>query len=216
MCFACISEQTEIIYLYSINLSVFITEAECLLRGTNWIFKSDRYIFVFKGLNCVQGVLDRRFRYIRLQIPTSSIILWTALTRQPMPSASFPDIHGHPGDLLFFIKLIELASNRFADRTVSSICTEETARHSYSGFVFGQLHDAVCFLSHLNWQDWLTALTAYGACAWDMRKNYTRECLQAYVSSMRTARSIPFPSSHRNHYGSKLGSSFSMILCNSG
>ena len=39
MCFAWISEQTEIISLDSINLSVFITEAECLLRGTNWVFK---------------------------------------------------------------------------------------------------------------------------------------------------------------------------------
>ena len=25
--------------LYSINLSVFIAEAECLLRGTDWAFK---------------------------------------------------------------------------------------------------------------------------------------------------------------------------------
>jgi hypothetical protein len=50
MCFACISEQTAIIYLYSINQSVFITKAECLLRGTNWVFKSDSYIFVLKRL----------------------------------------------------------------------------------------------------------------------------------------------------------------------
>ena len=50
MCFAWISEQTAIISLYSINLSVFITEAECLLRGTNWVFKSDSYSFVLKGL----------------------------------------------------------------------------------------------------------------------------------------------------------------------
>jgi hypothetical protein len=35
MCFVWISEQTAIISLYSINLSVFITEAECLLRGAN-------------------------------------------------------------------------------------------------------------------------------------------------------------------------------------
>jgi hypothetical protein len=34
MCFAWIWEQTAIISLYSINLFVFITEAECLLRGT--------------------------------------------------------------------------------------------------------------------------------------------------------------------------------------
>jgi len=42
MCLAWISEQTANISLYSINLSVFITEAESLLRGTNWVFKSDR------------------------------------------------------------------------------------------------------------------------------------------------------------------------------
>jgi hypothetical protein len=45
MCFAWILEQTTIISLYSIYLLVFITEAEsvgreCLLRRTNWVFKS--------------------------------------------------------------------------------------------------------------------------------------------------------------------------------
>ena len=38
-CFAWISEQTAIISLNSVNLSVFIAKAECLLRGTNWVFK---------------------------------------------------------------------------------------------------------------------------------------------------------------------------------
>jgi len=47
--FLWISEQTAIIYLYSINLSV-ITEAECLLRGTDWDFKYDRSSFVLEGL----------------------------------------------------------------------------------------------------------------------------------------------------------------------
>ena len=51
MCFALISEQTAVISVYSINLPLFKTEAECLLRGTNWVFKSDRYSFVLKGLN---------------------------------------------------------------------------------------------------------------------------------------------------------------------
>jgi len=50
MCFAWISEQTAIISLYSVNLSVFITEAECLLRGTDWVFESYRYTFVLKRL----------------------------------------------------------------------------------------------------------------------------------------------------------------------
>jgi hypothetical protein len=39
MCFVWISEQTAIISLYSINWVVFITETECLLRGTDWVFK---------------------------------------------------------------------------------------------------------------------------------------------------------------------------------
>jgi len=40
MCFAWLSEQTAIIPLNSTSLPVFITEAECLLRGTTWVFKS--------------------------------------------------------------------------------------------------------------------------------------------------------------------------------
>jgi hypothetical protein len=50
MCFAWISEQTAIISLYSNKLTVFITEAECFLRGTNWVFKLHRYSSVLKGL----------------------------------------------------------------------------------------------------------------------------------------------------------------------
>jgi len=38
MCFVWILEQTAIISLYSTNRLVFITETECLLRGTNWAF----------------------------------------------------------------------------------------------------------------------------------------------------------------------------------
>jgi len=51
MYFAWISEQTAIISLYSINLEVFINRGrECLLRGTDWVFKSDSYSFVLKRL----------------------------------------------------------------------------------------------------------------------------------------------------------------------
>ena len=50
MCFVWTLEQTANISLYRINSSVFITEAECLLRGMNWVFKSDGYSFVLKGL----------------------------------------------------------------------------------------------------------------------------------------------------------------------
>ena len=42
ICFVWISEQTAIISLYSINWLVFITETECLLRGTDWILKYDK------------------------------------------------------------------------------------------------------------------------------------------------------------------------------
>jgi len=50
MCFVWISEQTAIISFCRINLSVFITEAECLLRGTDWVCKSDGYCFVLRRL----------------------------------------------------------------------------------------------------------------------------------------------------------------------
>ena len=38
VCFVWVWEQTAIISLYSINWLVCITETECLLRGTDWIF----------------------------------------------------------------------------------------------------------------------------------------------------------------------------------
>jgi hypothetical protein len=38
MCFVWISEQTAIISLYNINWLVFVTDAICLLRGTDWGF----------------------------------------------------------------------------------------------------------------------------------------------------------------------------------
>ena len=38
MCFVWISQQTAIISLYNINWLVFITETECLLRGTDLVF----------------------------------------------------------------------------------------------------------------------------------------------------------------------------------
>ena len=48
ICFVRMWEQTAIISVYSINLSVSITEAECLPRGTSWVFKSDSYSFFLK------------------------------------------------------------------------------------------------------------------------------------------------------------------------
>jgi hypothetical protein len=37
-CFVRIWEKTAIISLFSINWRVFITETECLLRGTDWVY----------------------------------------------------------------------------------------------------------------------------------------------------------------------------------
>jgi len=54
MCFVWISEQTAIISLYSINWLVFITETECLLRGTDYVFKCN------SGLNKASRRLCRK------------------------------------------------------------------------------------------------------------------------------------------------------------
>jgi len=135
----------------------------------------------------VRDVLDPRFRYIRLQIPTINIILWTPLKRQPMLSASFPDNRGCPGDLCFFFKLIKLGSKRFADRTVSSICTEELYTTLTVGWFLANDMMHCDFYRMLKWQGTLL-LKAYGVCAWDIRKS------EAYVftdlcESTSTARS---------------------------
>ena len=50
MCFVWISEQTAIISLYSINWLVCITETECLLRGTDWVFVLFLILLFSKGL----------------------------------------------------------------------------------------------------------------------------------------------------------------------
>jgi hypothetical protein len=59
MCFVWIWEQTAIISLYSFNWLVFITVEGCLLRGSNWIFNSDSYIFVLKWLTQYQCLNTR-------------------------------------------------------------------------------------------------------------------------------------------------------------
>ena len=46
MCFVWIWEQTAIISLYSINWLVFITETECLLRGTFYILRSAHTVYL--------------------------------------------------------------------------------------------------------------------------------------------------------------------------
>jgi len=47
------------------NLLVFITEAECLLRGTNWVFKSDSCGFVFKTL---RGLTQKLAQYTQILV----------------------------------------------------------------------------------------------------------------------------------------------------
>ena len=49
MYFVWIWEQTAIISLYGIDWLVFITETECLLRGTDWVFIWFGLVLVFKA-----------------------------------------------------------------------------------------------------------------------------------------------------------------------
>ena len=56
MCFVWIWEQTAIISLYNINWLVFITETECLLRGTDWVFNTIQVKFrILKPRDRVKG-----------------------------------------------------------------------------------------------------------------------------------------------------------------
>jgi hypothetical protein len=62
MCFVWISEQTAIIFLYSINRLVFVTEWEsvyCAVRTGSLYIKQIR--FVFKGLICIYVSLFMKF-----------------------------------------------------------------------------------------------------------------------------------------------------------
>jgi len=53
-----ISKQTAIISPYSINLTGFYNRGkECLLRGTDWTFKSNKLSFFLKGLIQMQCYL---------------------------------------------------------------------------------------------------------------------------------------------------------------
>ena len=51
LCVLCGSLNKQRLFPYTaLTYRIFKTEAECLLRGTNWVFKSDRYSFVLKRL----------------------------------------------------------------------------------------------------------------------------------------------------------------------
>jgi len=87
---------------------------------------------------------------------------------------------GRPGDLCFFFKLIKLGSKRIADRTVSSICTEELYGTLTVGWFLANDMMHCAFYRNLKWQGTLL-LKAYGACAWDIRISDRLKCLQTYV-----------------------------------
>jgi hypothetical protein len=59
-----ISEQRAIISLHNINWLVFINETECLLRGTDWIFKHN------SGL-----ALSFKWLTVSIYIATTKILL---------------------------------------------------------------------------------------------------------------------------------------------
>ena len=68
MCFAWISEQTAIILLYSINLSVCITEAEGVYYAVGTGSLNQTYSFVLKGLTFVKTLYGAERRNLSLVI----------------------------------------------------------------------------------------------------------------------------------------------------
>jgi hypothetical protein len=75
MCFNVDLRNNSDYFLYSINLLVFIAEAECLLRGTNWVFKSESYSFVLKKLNFnADGLTENR--HMQWTARCNSVIVW--------------------------------------------------------------------------------------------------------------------------------------------
>jgi hypothetical protein len=67
MCSVWIREERAVISLYSINWLVFITETECLLRGTDWIFIILRSAHtVYLCVLCGSENKQRLFRYTAL------------------------------------------------------------------------------------------------------------------------------------------------------
>jgi hypothetical protein len=91
MCFVWISEKTAIISLCSINWLVFITETECLLRGTDWIFKYNSTFCPHSVFICFVWDLCKtkwhwdRFFYqyfvFRCQFRSTTAPYWSSSTR---------------------------------------------------------------------------------------------------------------------------------------
>jgi hypothetical protein len=54
LCVLCRSHEKQRLFLYTALTDFFYNrDGVCLLRGTDWVFKSDRYSFVIKGLKTV-------------------------------------------------------------------------------------------------------------------------------------------------------------------
>jgi hypothetical protein len=60
MCFVWIWEQTAIISQYSTNWLVFITDGECLLRGTDWILQYNSDKLCFLAARALNWTVSRR------------------------------------------------------------------------------------------------------------------------------------------------------------
>jgi hypothetical protein len=79
MCLVWTSEQTANFFSIQQKLIGFYDRStECLLRGTTWVFKSDKYIFVLKGLMCssVRGVSLCGQTSNRFFIHTAELKVW--------------------------------------------------------------------------------------------------------------------------------------------
>jgi len=83
MCFVWIWEQTAIISVYSINWLVFIPE-ECLLRGTDWVFKCNLCYYASRA-----ALPDINFKISTHSQPSQSMPPCKHKIR-PQSSSSFP------------------------------------------------------------------------------------------------------------------------------
>jgi hypothetical protein len=78
ICFVWISEQTAIISLYSINWLDSITETECLLRGTDWVF-----IYNSAGQFEIQTSLLEKDSLLLIPVQTGSAAHHASFTINP-------------------------------------------------------------------------------------------------------------------------------------
>ena len=97
MCFVWISEQTAIISLYSINLSVFITEAEsvyCAVR-TGSLNQTDT-VWYLRGYNVAYMDDKRRFSGIMIVVVEFAVDLWSCSRLRKQTIRSLRPVIHHP------------------------------------------------------------------------------------------------------------------------